>query len=356
MYISSDKFKPESNFIISKDSPVKYNEGKKIVLHRGIKQEEYGEVSAFYQKYNRMCTGNTTLVPESELKRYLALDNSSVLMRSPNGKLMGTIISLVLPIKNKSETAEEVILHGCTTFLAVHPAVRGHGLCMGLIRELINYGYEDGIYCDYHMVAFKIGNNSIPINSWFRPIKLSRSDELGFMYPGSNDPRSKTKNRLKYRCKLPLNHRIEMVESDNLSLSLTYYKDKVKNYKFVFWPDIEIWEKWVKSFPTYLIYNGENVVGITTVNTVYCVIETTGETGKILFPIICEGDMKSVMPCLCYIGLDLDYDLLYFYEHGSITPDALNKINAVKTSTKLWFSLYNNCIKIKPSDLHSPML
>ena len=369
MYVTSDQDNTEqpnsdnteqtnSRFVISTDPPIKYEDDKKVKLYRGIKESEYQEVSSFYQKYNDMSTGNTTLLPVKELKRYLAIENISILMRSSNGMLVGTIICLMLPVKNKNDISEEVIMHGCTTFLAVHPALRGLGLCMALIRGLIEYGYEDGYYCDYHMVAFKIGTNSIPINSWYRPINLNRAKELGFLYDGHKDPRNSTKVRLKYRTKLPNNHRYVQVSPDNknINTSLEYYKGLVQNRNFAFWPDEPLWALWVKSFPTYLIYKGDNEVGIISINTVYCVIKSREETGKIVFPIICEGNMGSVMLVLCNISYKLKYDVIYFHQHGDVTEKALESINSIKTTTKLWFSLYNNRIKIQPEDIHLPLL
>jgi len=356
MYISADNNASPDSFIISKQPPAPYTDRDNIKISRGIVQEEYEEVCAFIEQHNRMSTGNTTLLPKEELVRYLSLPNTSVLMRSPNGKLMGLIISLELPVRNKNKTNEEIIVHGCTTFLNVHGSLRGHGLCMALIRGLIGYGFEDGHYCDYHMVAFELGANSIPLNSWFRPIRLERAKDLGFLYPGYGNPRNSRRNRLRYRTTIPKEHRYELVTEDDLEEGLRYYLKTVENENFAFWPDLQLWSQWVKSFPTYLVYKGENIVGITSLNTIYCRMEQTGGTGKVLFPIICNGDMSSVMPVLNTIAKENGYDIIYYHQHGLVTEADLESVNAIKTTTTMWFSLYNNQIKLTDQDIMVPLL
>jgi len=354
------------DFIISKEPPIKYNNANtKINLIRGIKESEYSEVANFYQKYNRMVTGNTTLLPVDELKRYLSLKNISLLMRAANGMLIGTIISILLPVKNSNIRGRpyevpktDIITHGCTTFLAVHPSLRKMGLCMALIRGLIEIAYEEGIYCDYHAVAFELGANSVPLYSWYRPINIERSKELGFLYTGWNDPRASTKIRLKYSNVIPKDYTYTIVNKDNnnINSSLQYYLSLVTDKLFSFWPDEDLWSQWIESFPTYIICKDNKYVGIVSLNTVYCSFEKSQEIGKLLFPIICEGEMDKVMKVLCGIAKDLKHDVLYLHQHGAVNEKALESINSIKTTTKLWFSLYNNRIDLKSDDIHVPLL
>ena len=359
MYISdgSNKLnKNLSNFIISKKLPSKYDDKKKIILSYHIKESEYEEISEFYRKYNKMATGNITLLPVSELKRYLSFDNTCVVMRSENNKLMGVIISLEFPIKNSENDHSEIIKHGCTTFMNIHPAVRGHGMCMGLIRGLIAKGFENKIYCDYHTVHFKIGDNSISLNCYYRPLNLQRSVELGFLFPDCYNSNTKKRTRLRYRTKLPINHTYIKVTSDNIDSSLEYYLLSIEGKKLSFYPDKKLWEKWVEGFPTYLIYKNEIIVGIASINTIFCVITYTGMEGRIVTPVICNGDMKSVLPVLIHITDSLKYDVLYFNEYGDVTTKSLESINCVKNTHNMWFSLYNNQIKFDISHLSVPLL
>ena len=356
MYISNSEVQKSDGFIVSTDPPTKYDGNKKITLSYDIDESEYDEICSFYEKYNRMSTGNTTLLPISELTRYMSYDNISVVMRSQNNnKLMGVIISIVLPIKNTNERGSELITHGCTTFLNVHPAVRGHGMCMALIRGLIERGYEKGIYCDYHTVHFKIGDNSIPLNCYYRPINLKRSIELGFLYPDCNDIRKNTLNRLRYSTNLPTGCSYVRVD-DNITSSLEYYRESVKDKKFAFYPDESLWKQWIEGFPTYIIYHNNVEVGIVSLNTLYCVISSTGNEGRIATSVICNGKMKLVLPTLIHITNQSGYDVFYFHQYGDVTANDLESIHCIKTDHTMWFSLYNNKIKIEPSDLSVPLL
>ena len=358
MYIKSgDSHLKNNSIIISKEPPIKYDDHeKKINLLNGIKPSVYEEVSNFIKQHNRMSTGNTTLLPTKELERYLDLENISILMRSQNNnKLMGTIISLLLPIKVVNGGNKEIITHGCATFLNVHSAIRGFGMCMAIIREGISLGYEKGIYCDYHMLSFKLGDNSVKIKSWYRPINLSRSKTLGFLYPGYNDLRSTVKTRLKYTTILRGTMNYDKVSSTNIDY-YNYYLSTIKNKKFSFYPDITLWKKWVTSFPTYIIYNNSSKVGIVSLNTTYCTIESTKETGRVCFPVICNGDMQYVLPVLGHIARNENYDVIYFYQHGDLTDSSLESFNAIKSDTNVWVSLYNNSIDLKPEDIYAPLL
>lgn len=349
-----------TNYIISYDEPVGFDHSKmKIVFTNTINRTELNDVSNFYREHNKMVTGNTTLFPPEELSKFLNFENISFLMKSSKNKLIGTIVSLVFPIK-VGPNINNVITHGCTTCLAVHKSLRSMGLCMGLIRTLIKRGYESKIYCDYHIVSFKLGSNSVPINSWYRPINLSRCKQLGFKFIGFEEKKKSVKSRLMYRCDEPKNYSMEQISSDknNVQESLKYHLDQVCQYKFSFWPDIELWLKWVDNYPTYVIRNKENNIEcIFSISTIHCCIENMQEDAILCFPLICEGNVKIGLKFMCNVAKKYNYDLLYFHQAGSFTENNLESINSIKTTSTLWFSLYNNSIQLtSPTDIHTPLL
>jgi hypothetical protein len=349
--------KLETDFIISYDAPVKYESKKPMTFKEGIDESELEEISEFYSKHNKMSSGNTTLFPPNEIKRYINMDNRTILMRSvPNNNLIGTIMSLVLPVKcnnnNNNNNNNKIIIHGCTTFLNIHTAIRGNGIAMALIRKLIEVGYEQKQYCSYYMVPFKIGDNSIPINSWYRPLNIKRAESLGFGIPQE----SKIKSQLKYKNRLLPQHNYNNVKKENLKLSLDYYLNQIKDKRFVFYPTLELWQKWIESFSTYLIYGDNAIVGLVSINTVHCLINSTQKISKILYPVLCVGDMNIVLPVLNYIGFKENFDIIYYQEHGDLTSNHLESNHAIKTQNPSWFSLYNNNIEIKSSDIYVPLL
>ena len=348
----------ENDLIISYEPPVKYDTDKKIKISYEI--TDLDEICNFYREHNKMSTGNITLLPRSELELYLSYDHIAVLMRSMNDKLMGIVISILLPIKNRtkfdhdnknlSDLGQKIITHGCTTFLVVHSSIRGHGMCMALIRGLINRGYEKGLYCDYHTVPFKLGENSISLQSYYRPINLSRSLELGFLYPDCYDIRMKTKNKILFNTKLPKNYSYEPADVK----SLEYYMEIIKNKKFVFYPDETMWLKWISDFPTYLIYYNNVLSGIVSINTIYCIISSTGKEGKVATPVLCNGNIDIILKVLPNIVQD--YDVLYFHVYGDVTETSLESNHYIKTEHLSWFSLYNNRILLSKEEISVPLL
>ena len=108
----------ENEKLISLNKPPVYNENKKIILNRGIKENEYDEVCSFLSRENKTVSGNITLLPKNELEKMLSFETFSVLMRSVNKNiLIGTIFSIIFPIKCIfEEEKEEIIKHGCTSF------------------------------------------------------------------------------------------------------------------------------------------------------------------------------------------------------------------------------------------------
>ena len=276
-------------------------------------------------------------------------------MRNIKNKiLIGIVMTILLPIKNKNENRQEIITHGCTTFLNVHPKIRNHGMCMALIRRLIENGYQKNIYCSYHTVPFKLGNNSILLTSWYRPINIKKCTDIGFLFPGYDDKKMYTRNRLRYKNKIPKNVSYKKVDANNIEESFEVYQKFIQNKKFVFFPDIKLWKLWINLFPTYIIYKNKEQTGILSVNSLTCKVKTTQKEGKIITPIICNGDTKSILSVLTYIGQKENYDVAYFYQYGDITTENMKIMNCIKTNDKMWFSLYNNNIKLNIEDISVP--
>lgn len=350
MFISNDNNNNnKNNIIISKNTPVSYPKGKNITIVNGINEENYDEVRSFINQHNCMSTGNSTLISKNKLMTYMRFDNISLIMRSNNNnKIIGTLISLILPIKIN----DDIINHGCTTYLNVHTMLRGHGLCMSMIRGSIEFGFKRNIYCDYHTVPFKLGDNSFPISSWYRPLNLKQAVKLGFIYPDYDNPRKNKTNKLKYRTSLPKNHSyFQLIPTEN------HYQTYIKllaDKKFVFYPDIELWKKWITHFPTFIIYKQQQIVGIVSLNKIECQLQD--KIATIANPIICLGDMKSVLPVLIHLTHKLEYEIIYFHQYGDIKLEDMERMHCVKTNADVWFSLYNNRIKLNANDIATPFL
>ncbi len=338
--------------IINSDKPIDYDKKKKVDLCRGIYEEEYDEVITFLRRENKMPSENFTMLSKEEIKRYTALNAYTVLMRAPNSELYGTIFSVPFPMKINSE----ILTFGCTSFLNVHSKIRKFKMCMILIRELAQYGFENNVLCSYQLSAFKMCETAIEVNSWFRPINLIRSLLLGFTYPGYNEISNFNKNRILYKCKVPKGFTVKQVKGNYLE-ALKFYQDINQNNKFVFYPSEPLFEKWIKLYPSYLVFNGKEIIGFFTLGTINCKM-STGAEGTLCSPLLfncVKGKGDIVLKSLLSIAEEKDYDLLYGNQIGDLTPEVYQSVNAIKNKDVSYFSLYNNSIKLKCEDIFTPL-
>ena len=247
MYFPSN-IMPEG--IISKDKIVKDKTDKKLIFSPGIKDEEYDEVVEYIKQQNIMSSRNITLLLKEDLERFNRLSYFSILMRNEiNNKLVGTILSIPFSIRcsylageteNAEYTKEMTILHGCTSFLNIHKAIRGFKIASLIIQELIKVGNEKNIFCSYQLTSFKLTENAIPINSWYRPINLMRSLLLGFGFPPSSNISDLMKIKDKYRIKTVKGLKVKQITDNNAASCLEFYRSINEQKRFLFYPGSRI--------------------------------------------------------------------------------------------------------------------
>lgn len=364
MYFPSKNLK--NTGIISTEKPVDYDRNKKVVLSRNFSESEYEEVIDFLKEQNMMASGNYTLLSRGEIEKYKKLGFYSVLMRNESNKLFGTIFSIPFPIKcsltagsteDSEYTKDKIITHGCTTFLNVSSKIRGFKMCMLLIRELAQYGYENNILCGYQTTSFPLCDKSVEINNWYRPINMAKSLLLGFTFPGYNEISNFNKNRMLYKCKCPKNYIIEQVKHKNLEEAFSFYISINENNRFVFHPDLDFYQKWVKEYLTYIVKFENKIVGIFSISTINCKMGNMIE-GRLCLPLLFnsqKGKEEKVLKCLLSIGEQKDYDLLYGNQIGDLTEQVYTSVNSVQNSKKTYFSLYNNNMDVNSEDLYVPI-
>ena len=369
--------------IISLESPPKYESQRNIILKRGINKEEYDEVYEFLRDQNVMSSGNITLFPKDEIARFIRMDSLAILMRGGNNNsLIGTIFSMMFPIRctidSKEHKEHKIITHGCTSFLNVHSKLRKHGMCMALIRELTQYAFEKQIYCSYSLTSFPLSEKSFEISAWFRPLNLPRSIGLGFSYPDWSVPSEFVNNKVKYNTKIPKGYICERVTEGKAQKALEFYISLVNESnnnsgadatKFVFFPTLEFFKKWIQEYATFLVmrkYSEDGSqeskipVGIFSLGSIYCRMQN-GIDGKLALPLIFKSSSEQseysnkVMKCMIYTANDRDYDTLYMYSVGDMNNELLKSVNAIETSTKSYFSLYNNSMTLTANDLCIPL-
>lgn len=359
--LKEDNDGDSNNIIISVDQPSQYTDNKNVIYDRDIsKQQVKEEVIQFITTHNITASGNTTLLSLDELDKYLNLGARFLLLRSHTTKksLIGVVMTLPLPVRVYKKGYYQVLTHGYTTFLNIHTSLQGHGLCMALIRQLIADGYEDGIYCDYHIIPTKIGENSLLLDSWYRPINLSKCINSGFIFPGYNQDRNKNKNRLRYNTRLPPGIDCIKVNHINAENSLNWYLATVADKHFAFYPDLNFWERWTKTFDTYIVKDGQEIVGLFSLSKAEVYIKSTNSQAILAIPLLYvksnDTSNNKVLKSLLHIAASKNYDVLYTYQYGYITDNDLESIQAIKTTTKLYFSMYNNSICLDREDIVAP--
>lgn len=328
---------------ISTDKPISLDNKLNMVFSTDI-TNKYDLIEYFIKKNNKMSTGNTTLLKRVELNNYIDMGATAIVMLKQD-KIMGFIMSLYLPIKIDGE----VFKVGCTSFMNIHSALRGMGLAKNLMNELMMSAYEKQIYTDYHLGPLT-DVNSIQLQSYFYPLDMRKCILAGFSSPTwlTSKPHEIIS---KYQHKLSKDIRVKRI--GNSEEALSFYLKEVSNKRYAFYPDKELWSKWVNTYPTYTVYRKKKMVGIFTLGTVSC--ETTlGKELTLATPFLCAGKAGLVFPAMISEARRF-WDALYFYSTGIITSNIADKFNCIQgVPTNL--SFYNNDIVIDKKDIFVPLI
>jgi len=335
----------ESNFqdIISTDQPI-YKEKIKV-LYSLCHSAQYEEIISFIEKNNHTISGNVTLLSQSLMQSFRQLNSKFLLATDcQNNKMVGFLLAIPLTIKVK----DKYIVHGLTSFLCIHQALRKLGLAMQVIRKMTNIGYEQNIYCGYFVAPKSIGNNSFLISNWYRPLKIDKLEAIGFLPVAQN----KRRQRLHYRPTWNNNYSINQVSDELASSSLEYYLELTKNKIFVYQPKIDEWSNWIKSFSTYIVKNKHNTIeGIFSIGTINIKSkETILKFDNLL--LIAGQSSTLILQAVIYTS---SADVLYGYLCGSLSKEIVEKNKCLIGKQQLYFNLYNNAIKISVNDIMVPI-
>lgn len=353
--------------IISREAPPEYtgDNKKSLKLYREFKKEEYEEIFEFNKTHNKLSSGNVTFLTPTQLTKFSTLGMYSVLARGgAKDAIIGTILSLPLPISCSSKEESRKETFGVTSYLTVHEKLRDKNIAMALIRELAITGHENGIYCSYFTSSKKIGENSIELTSWFRPLNLPKTIGLGFLYPNWNHIPSFKENMAKYSCKAVKNYKtVRLTEnSEKCVAAFNFYIENIEGKKFAFSPDISLFKKWVKAFPTFSVVCSGNIVGVFSYMGVQSKM-ATGLEGLLCLPLffVCKDEKHrdNCMKTLIHTAHEEQFDVLYGYVVGEFAFSGLLEttkcITQPQSSIPTYFSVYNHSISLTPEDLYVPI-
>lgn len=314
----------------------------------------------FINQNNRTSTGNITMLTHELLKSYIQLNSLFLILKErKNNTIVGTLITIPIPIHfyesiNNNEINDFISeFSTCTTFLCISEHLRKKGLAIFLMKKMTEYGYDKGLLTSYYVVPFKIGQNSIPIFSWYRPIKLDRARKIGFECPSfkKNNDRTERRDRLRYQIRLSSRIKIERIDEDR---DFDFYFSLINNKKLYYSPTKDHLRLWTSQFPTFIVIENGRKIGLFSYYDIQVKLMKTGEISKIAHLLFCQGKQPETIQACLYNSKE--YDVLYGYRIGDITDEIINQINGFKTDRRLWLSFYNIGLKFNENEISIPFL
>ncbi len=314
------------------------------------------KLSNFYSKKYKVGSSNIQQISLTDLKRFLNL-YMEILTISRDKELTGSIISIYTPITIQTELdkttiqtserfnkvkTEKSIMFACASYLILDEKNRGKGLGMALIQESLQKLYDHGGLGAYFINSVSRCDNSIPLNVWYYPLNLEKLDECKYDYP-----RDYKSHFLK---NMSGDFNVIKVVQENSKFAYEFYFNWMSKKIFYFSPNYEYWQKWIISFPTYIVYSEENIIGLysfDSCNIRYPINQQNILTGKLLF---CLGDvLKAVLSTAKNL-----FDILELYETGDLNERYLKSVFAQKAYKK-HINFFNTRIALKSSDFFAPL-
>lgn len=327
--------------IISSDPPVKpsYKNVTFSFMSYPIEDQVKKELIEFISIHNITGTGNITLLP-CDLLTKLGQLTTYIGILYQNTKMIGVILSITIPVIQSKKVST---IYGLTTFLCVHSKLHNLGLGMYLISQMMYEGYNRGILSGYHIGSKPIGNNSIPLSMWYRPLDVKYLQSINFKL------NCKGNGRLKYLNRIPNGYSIVQVDDNNIDCSYQYYLSQCGNYTFSYNPTRDQWIQWIRAFRTYLMYE-KGIIGIFSINTM---------------EMMTYHHHIKLSTLLLYHGHDITLKgvinkssghLLYGYICGHINPSMIENIRGWVSPNPCYLSFYNSGIRVIASDIFVPIL
>jgi len=364
---SSKKYiqkKENENVFISLDKPCffnveDYNYIVKTSSKKRFSDEEILKLSIFYSNNFRIGKSNDTIfIKREELEKILNIQGE-ILCLYISEVLIGSIISFPLSVglntnrninTNKTiyeniKCKNEDIIMPCSTYLLLDKKYRGKGLGIALIQESLQLFNEYGGLAAYFINKISRCDNSIPIINWIFPLNLDKLDSCKFNYPRN------------YKNIFNINGKSKaiLVNNSNIKDTYNFFIDYVSDKKMYFSPSLDFYSKWIILFPTYIIKDKEEIIGLFSFHNKEIWYPSLNTKINSCFVITCIG--KNIEQILSETVLKTKefYDVVTFYELGDLKSENLNKMFAQKSSIS-YVNFFNISLYLKPSDFYLPPL
>lgn len=362
--------KDSGGLIISRDRPSVINQknGEIFEVKEGSDrlEELLKEISDFYCRSFRVGkNNNTNQVSIEDLQRFLHLDCEFLIIQmEEKTKVSGSIISIYVPVsiseyeyeykmkvsknfeKIKSENA---LMCACASFLILDEKYRGKGYGMRLIQESLQKFYDNGGLMAFFVNTISRCDNSIGFSTWYYPLNFEKLEICKYSYP--KDYKKYFLEKLEMFKNLK--QKAVLVDESNSEIAYNFYFSQVKESPFYFSPSYQYWQKWIKSFPTFLCYDATDVLGIFCFNSrniKYSYSNKELLVGMTLFSI---GKHPETLMNTVAKANEM-FDIVNFYELGQLNKKLLLTILAQR-GQKRYINFYNTTLKLKADDFYCPI-
>ena len=363
--------KDSKGLFISTDRPsvIEQQDVEVYEIKDGDDERLLQEISDFYCKSYRVGkNNNTNQVSMEDLRRFLHLDCEFLIMHlEEKGKVVGSIISIYVPVcvseyesgneeyeiklseNFENMKTENAIMCACASFLILQESFRGKGYGMRLIQESLQKFYDNGGLMAFFINTISRCDNSIGFNTWYFPLNFEKLDISKYPYP---------KDYKKYFVEKLENFKnreenVVKVDENNSELAYNFYFLHVGKSKFYFSPSYEYWQKWIKSFPTFLCYREKSISGIFSFNprNIKCSFSNKELlVGMTLFSI---GKQPETLMSTITKAQEM-FDIVNFYELGQLNKKLFVSILAQRAQ-KRYINFYNTTLKLKAEDFYCPI-
>jgi len=348
------------NLFISNKNPNFHIDKKYNYQYENFSGNEIKKISNFYNNnYTVYGNSNINQVNVDDINRYLNSCYELVTIKN-SSQIIGCMFSIYLPMKinisinkNKNEDSEifehikskDSIIFAYSSFLVLHYKYRGKGLGMSIIQKSLNIGYDKGCIGAYFINSVSRCDNSIPLFSWNFIFNFEKLDPLNNIYSNNH--------RKLFNIKENKNIIVEKVNNENLKKSYNFYNSYCENKKFYFSPNYEYWEKWVKIFPTYIVFENNKIIGVFCFENKW-IYHTKSRnyiyTGHL---VTCIGEQPKILNSALTTGKNI-FDYLVMYEIGDLNKNILSNVNAQQTA-KNFINFYNTTIRLKSDEIFIPI-
>jgi len=341
------------------------------------------ELILFINSHCKTQSSNITKISSHFLEACVTLNAYRVILRNSKRELIGVILSIPLPIEMPFEMPSnlppptindgvvnellqnnpKVVASGCTTYMCISPSERHQGLCMALIRGIIEVGFSRNILTGYHTVLKQITGRGLKIESWFFPLHIKNARNKGFQFPNPTLKTDRTNFRetLKWSTRLPPGLNVERVTPDYLlAESLEIYTKFSQGKRFRFCPNLITWRKWILSFPSYVVkrINGTSCesLGFFSCHNFEIVVPSNNQVASIIVPILMAGSQPETLKASIFEAAKTKAEVISFHQCGDLTSQHLLSVNALLTKSETWFDMYNSDLQLTPEEICTPIL